>query len=186
VLGVLLASGLSIDDALQSLRTLQPAPGRLERVPAKADAPLVLVDYAHKPDALEKALAACRTLATARQGRLIVVFGCGGDRDTGKRPLMGAIAEQLADTVILTSDNPRSENPQAIIAAIAAGLHAPGNAQIEADRAVAIRLALRSARVHDVVLIAGKGHETYQEIAGVKQPFSDVAVAAAALGEGCA
>ncbi len=185
VLGVLLVSGVSIDDALKALQQLKPAAGRLERVAATSDktVPLVLVDYAHKPDALEKALAACRPLAQARNGKLIVVFGCGGDRDTGKRPLMGAIAERLADQVVLTSDNPRSETPSAIIDAIVAGIHQPQQVAIEVDRRLAIHNTLREADVHDVILIAGKGHESYQEIAGVKYPFADVAVAQAALAE---
>ena len=146
------------------------------------DAPLVVVDYAHTPDALEKALTALRP--AVRPGRsLAVVFGCGGDRDKGKRPLMGRIAATLADRVVVTSDNPRSEPPQAIAQAIAEGIHESGNRRyrVELDRAAAIRLALSDAQPGDVVLIAGKGHEPYQEIAGLRLPFSDVAVARRAL-----
>jgi len=139
----------------------------------------VVVDYAHSPDALEKALATLRETAQARGGRLACVFGCGGDRDAGKRPQMGAIAEALADRAIVTSDNPRSEEPQAIIAAIAAGMQAPP--EIEIDRAAAIEAAIREADPRDVILLAGKGHEPYQEIAGVRHAFSDVAAAKSAL-----
>lgn len=186
VLGVLLLCGHDADAALAALTRLVPAPGRLEQVqgdPA-AQGPLVLVDYAHKPDALEKVLEACRPLATVRAGRLVVVFGCGGDRDTGKRPLMGAIAARLADQVVVTSDNPRSEGPQAIIAEIIAGIDSVAAAAattIEADRRSALRLAIAGAANADVILIAGKGHETYQEIAGERLPFSDVVEARAAL-----
>ena len=186
VLGVLLASDVEIEDALRAIGDLKPAPGRLERVLAVSPdqaAPLVLVDYAHKPDALEKALAACRPIATARGGRLCVVFGCGGDRDAGKRPLMGAIAERLADDVVVTSDNPRSEPAGSIVDAIVAGFATAGRATIELDRRKAIRNALLHARANDVILIAGKGRETCQEVAGVKYPFSDVDEASAALVE---
>jgi len=183
VLGVLLLSGHDADAALAALARLVPAPGRLEQVQGApgTPGPLVLVDYAHKPDALEKVLEACRPLATARAGRLIVVFGCGGDRDSGKRALMGAIAARLADQVVVTSDNPRSEEPQAIIAQIVAG--AATTVLIEVDRRSALRMAIGAAADVDVILIAGKGHEAYQEIAGERLPFSDVAEARAALQE---
>jgi UDP-N-acetylmuramoyl-L-alanyl-D-glutamate--2,6-diaminopimelate ligase len=148
------------------------APG-VERLPE------VVVDYAHTPDALEKALAALKPLAAARGGRLVCVFGCGGNRDPGKRPLMGAIAEKLADRVLATSDNPRDEAPAGILRQVAAGFTRP-HAVIE-DRREAIARAVREADEGDVVLIAGKGHEDYQEIAGVKHPFSDVQEAAQAL-----
>jgi UDP-N-acetylmuramoyl-L-alanyl-D-glutamate--2,6-diaminopimelate ligase len=141
--------------------------------------PLVFVDYAHTPDALEKVLQAVRPIADARGGRLIAVFGAGGDRDPGKRAPMGAAASRHADRVVLTSDNPRSEEPLAIIAAVRAGVTA--SCVEEPDRAAAIERALREARAVDVVLLAGKGHESEQVIAGRKLPFSDVAVAAAAL-----
>jgi len=181
VLGVLLASDVPFDAALAALRDLVPPAGRMQRLGGD-DAPLVVVDYAHTPDALEKALTALRP--AVRPGRsLAVVFGCGGDRDKGKRPLMGRIAASLADRVVVTSDNPRSEAPQAIAQAIAEGIHAAGNRRyrVELDRAAAIRLALADAGPGDVVLIAGKGHEPYQEIAGRRLPFSDVAVARGAL-----
>ena len=142
--------------------------------------PLVVVDYAHTPDALEKALTVLREAATARGGKLVCVFGCGGDRDPGKRPQMGAAAAKLADRVLVTSDNPRSEDPLKIIAEIVAGMPAPR--RIEPDRALAIAEAVAGADARDVVLLAGKGHEPYQEIAGVRHPFSDLEVAQSVLG----
>lgn len=159
------------------LSEVMPPPGRMERL-GGAGEPLVVVDYAHTPDALENALRALRPTANARDGKLRVVFGCGGDRDPGKRPQMGALAEQLADHVLVTSDNPRSEAPQAIIDQIAAGM---SRAEVEIDRAAAIRRCIAEASVSDVILLAGKGHEPYQEIAGVRHPFSDVDQAQAAL-----
>ena len=135
--------------------------------------PLTVVDYAHSPDALEKALGALRPLATQREGRLWCVFGCGGDRDTGKRPLMGAAAERYADQLVVTSDNPRTEDPSHIIRQITQGLSAPSAAMMEPDRAQAIAYALRTAQPQDVVLIAGKGHENYQEVHGLRSFFSD-------------
>lgn len=159
------------------LSEVTPPPGRMERL-GGAGEPLVVVDYAHTPDALENALRALRLTANARDGRLRVVFGCGGGRDPGKRPQMGALAEQLADHVLVTSDNPRSESPQAIIDQIVAGM---SRAEVEIDRAVAIRRCIAGASVSDVILLAGKGHEPYQEIAGVRHPFSDVDQAQAAL-----
>lgn len=170
VIGVLLAAGVSPAEAAPALALLQPPPGRMETLGGEAQ-PLVVVDYAHTPDALEKALATLRETAAARAGRLICVFGCGGDRDPGKRPQMGAIAAQLADSVWITSDNPRYEDPLAIIAAIAGAVGAA--ATIEPDRAQAISGALASAAAADVVLLAGKGHETYQEVRGERRPFSD-------------
>jgi UDP-N-acetylmuramoyl-L-alanyl-D-glutamate--2,6-diaminopimelate ligase len=142
--------------------------------------PLVVVDYAHTPDALEKALEALRPTVAAGH-RLVCVFGCGGDRDAGKRPLMGQAAAALADHVIVTSDNPRSENPAAIIEQVLAGIS--GDAEAIEDRQVAIFSAVHQARPGDVVLLAGKGHETYQEISGVRHPFSDLEVARAALAD---
>jgi UDP-N-acetylmuramoyl-L-alanyl-D-glutamate--2,6-diaminopimelate ligase len=135
-----------------------------------------VIDYAHTPDALEKVLLALREQV---KGKLHCVFGCGGNRDQGKRPLMGGVASRLADAVIVTSDNPRNENPEAIISTIVAGMQ--GDYQAEPDRATAIALAIRVAQPGDVVLIAGKGHEEYQEIAGVKHPFSDQQVVKQAL-----
>jgi len=137
-----------------------------------------VVDYAHTPDALENALRALRPTAQARAGCLCVVFGCGGDRDHGKRPQMGQVAAAGADRVLVTSDNPRSEQPQTIIDEIIAGMNPP---EVEADRAVAIRRAITEADAADVILLAGKGHERYQEVAGVRYPFSDAEQAQAAL-----
>ena len=185
VLGALRALGIALADAVAVVPRLTPVPGRLQRVLAAgvdaARAPEVVVDYAHSPDALEKALAALRPLAQARGGRLWCVFGCGGNRDATKRPLMGAVAERLADAVVLTSDNPRDEAPAAILDQIAAGFADRKRALVVEDRRAAIGLAVREAGAHDVVLIAGKGHEDYQEIAGARRPFSDAVEAAAAL-----
>jgi UDP-N-acetylmuramoyl-L-alanyl-D-glutamate--2,6-diaminopimelate ligase len=180
VLGALLAQGIAFDDAIRAVSALAPVPGRLERVGGGA-APLVVIDYAHTPDALDKALAALRP-AVAAGHRLVCVFGCGGDRDPGKRPLMGAAAARLADHVIVTSDNPRSEDPHAIIEQILAGIPQNRAESIE-DRQVAIFSAVHHARAGDVVLLAGKGHETYQEIAGTRHPFNDREVAGAALAQ---
>jgi UDP-N-acetylmuramyl tripeptide synthase len=141
--------------------------------------PLVVIDYAHTPDALENVLTALRPVARERGGRLAVVFGAGGDRDPTKRPLMGAVAARLADRVLVTSDNPRSEDPGAIIAQIAAGIRTTH--EVEADRARAIEQAVLQASSRDVVLIAGKGHETYQEVRGRRTEFSDAEEAKKAL-----
>jgi UDP-N-acetylmuramoyl-L-alanyl-D-glutamate--2,6-diaminopimelate ligase len=142
--------------------------------------PTVVVDYAHTPDALEKVLLALREVGAAAGGKLICVFGCGGDRDRGKRAMMGWVAEKFSDHCIVTSDNPRSEDPQRIIDEIVGGMSAD-NHETVAERAAAIARAIGMARQCDTVLVAGKGHEDYQEIAGVKHPFSDAAVAAGAL-----
>src|SRR5581483_5712468 len=181
VLGVLLASDVALSTALDALRRVAPPAGRMQRV-GGGDAPMAVIDYAHTPDALEKALAALRPMVAAG-GELVCVFGCGGDRDKGKRPQMGRIAATLADRVIVTNDNPRGEDERVIAQAIVQGIHEAGNRRyrVELDRAAAIRLALAEARAGDVVLIAGKGHEPYQEIAGRRIPFSDLAVARAAL-----
>jgi UDP-N-acetylmuramoyl-L-alanyl-D-glutamate--2,6-diaminopimelate ligase len=182
VLGALLAKGTALRAAVDAIEALTPAPGRMQQV-AGQDAPMVVIDYAHTPDALEKTLLTLRQVASERGGKLWCVFGCGGDRDPGKRPQMGAIA-QLADHVLVTSDNPRSEEPAAIIAQIIAGMdpHNPGSSQqaIE-DRAAAILSAIKHAAKTDVILLAGKGHEPYQEIKGRKMPFSDADHAALAL-----
>jgi len=148
---------------------------------AHPELPLVLVDYAHTPDALNKALMALAPITEARGGRLHCVVGCGGDRDATKRPLMAAEAEAHAQHLCLTSDNPRSEDPAHILAQMRAGLKAPAHSQVEPDRARAIAKVVAQAAAADVVLIAGKGHETTQEIAGVKHPFSDVEHARRAL-----
>ena len=140
------------------------------------------VDYAHTPDALDKALQALRPLAAQRGGKLWCVFGCGGDRDPTKRPLMAAVAEKNADRVVVTSDNPRSEKPEAIISQVLLGLSHHRCVQVEADRARAIAETIAAAAPADVVLLAGKGHEDYQEVAGVKHPFDDRVHAREALG----
>ncbi|MDM7456745.1 MAG: UDP-N-acetylmuramoyl-L-alanyl-D-glutamate--2,6-diaminopimelate ligase [Tepidimonas sp.] len=167
-------------------RALSPVPGRMQPAWGAADGPaedlpLVLVDYAHTPDAVEKALQALRPLAARRGGQLWCVLGCGGERDPSKRPRMAAAAEQGADRVLLTSDNPRGEDPLQILAQMRAGLAVPARAWVEPDRAVAIERAVREAQAADVVLLAGKGHEDYQEVAGVRRPFSDLQQARAAL-----
>lgn len=177
VLGVLMAADVGLQDAVDALAHVQPVPGRMQMVRLE-NAPLVVVDYAHTPDALEKALQTLRALL-APGAHLHCVFGCGGDRDPGKRPLMGEVATRLADRVTITSDNPRSENPRAIIDDIVQG--AGPNHVIEPDRSAAIFAALRSAAPQDAVLIAGKGHESYQEINGQRLPFDDLAQARAVL-----
>jgi len=176
VVGCLLAYGLPFPQAVYALASLPAVPGRMQRV---GDAPLTVIDYAHSPDALDKALQALRHVADARGGRLVVVFGAGGDRDRSKRAPMGIAASRLADRIILTSDNPRSEDPLAIIRDIAAGVSVPYAA--EADRALAVESAIGEAANADVVLIAGKGHEAWQEVAGRREPFSDAQVARVAL-----
>jgi len=178
VLGCLLAYGLGFDAAVARLACLPAVAGRMQALGGKA-APLVIVDYAHTPDALEKVLHALRPVAEARGGALVAVFGAGGDRDPAKRPMMGAVAARLADRIVLTSDNPRNENPEAILAAIRAGV--AGACALEVDRAQAIDAAIAAAAPQDVVLIAGKGHESYQEIGGERRPFSDADAARAAL-----
>ncbi len=180
VLGTLRALGLPLAAAVRACRDLDSVPGRMERI-ALPGRPLAVVDYAHTPDALDKALAGLRPLAEQRGGRLWCVFGCGGDRDAAKRPLMGAIAQRQADRVVVTSDNPRSEPPEAIIEQIVRGLARPQAAHVEPDRAAAIAAALAQADAQDVVLIAGRGHEAWQEIAGARIAFSDRAHAAQAL-----
>jgi UDP-N-acetylmuramoyl-L-alanyl-D-glutamate--2,6-diaminopimelate ligase len=179
-LAALLASESRLDECISALQKVAPVAGRTERH-GGGRRPLVVVDYAHTPDALENVLRALRELMSAGTGKLVCVFGCGGDRDRGKRPLMGCIASALADEVIVTSDNPRSENPRAIIEDVLEGI--PGEAHVIDDRAKAIRTAIAAAGAGDVVLVAGKGHEQYQEIDGVKHPYSDSAVVRAALGE---
>ena len=175
VLGALLAADVPFDAALAELAKLEPVNGRMQRLGGRLqnDEPLVVIDYAHTPDALEKTLEALRPMAAARGGELICMFGCGGDRDATKRPLMGAIAERLADGVVVTSDNPRSEEPQKILDQIAAGMKDPSKARRIEDRASAILQAIRSAAREDVIVLAGKGHEATQEIMGKKRAFSD-------------
>jgi UDP-N-acetylmuramoyl-L-alanyl-D-glutamate--2,6-diaminopimelate ligase len=175
VLGTLLAADVPFDAALAALARLEPVNGRMQRLGGRLqnDEPLVVIDYAHTPDALDKTLGALRPIAAARGGALVCMFGCGGDRDATKRPLMGAIAERLADQVVVTSDNPRSEDPRTIVDQIVAGMQAPDRARRIEDRASAILQAVRGAAREDVVLLAGKGHEATQEIHGKKRAFSD-------------
>jgi UDP-N-acetylmuramoyl-L-alanyl-D-glutamate--2,6-diaminopimelate ligase len=172
VIAAMRAMGIALDDAVNACGGLLPVPGRMERI-VMAGQPLVAVDYAHTPDALDKALTALRPLAQQRGGELWCIFGCGGDRDATKRPLMAAVVEKNADHVVVTSDNPRSEKPENIISQVLLGLSHAKCVQVQADRARAIAETLSSAGSNDVVLIAGKGHEDYQEIAGVKHAFSD-------------
>lgn len=183
-LAVLRSRGVSLADAVAASGALLAVPGRMQPAWPEASAeglPLVLVDYAHTPDALEKALGALQPLALARGGRLWCVVGCGGNRDPGKRPLMAQVAEREAAACVFTSDNPRNEDPMAILAQMQAGLAEPAQATVVPDRAAAIAHVVGTAGDRDVVLLAGKGHEPYQEIGGVRQAFSDVAHAQAAL-----
>jgi UDP-N-acetylmuramoyl-L-alanyl-D-glutamate--2,6-diaminopimelate ligase len=173
VAGCLGALGYAFAEIRNALSCLKPVAGRMNRI-GGGELPLVVVDYAHTPDALEQALASLRAHCA---GKLVCVFGCGGERDAGKRPQMGAIAERLADAIIVTDDNPRGEDGDAIVAQIVAGLAHAQRARVERDRATAIALALREARAGDVVLIAGKGHEPYQEVGGVRRAFDDADVA---------
>ena len=193
VIGSLRALGFDLAQAVRACAHLTAVPGRMQRVSAEVgdmtspsphgdqNLPLVVVDYAHTPDAISHALAALRSQATQRGGRLWCVLGCGGDRDASKRPLMAAAAEAVADQVVLTSDNPRSESPEAILTAMSQGLTQAHQALVETDRAVAIARVVAQAAAQDVVLVAGKGHETTQEIQGVSHPFSDVAQVRMAL-----
>jgi UDP-N-acetylmuramyl-tripeptide synthetase len=182
VIGGLRALGMPLAEIAAAVPVLTPVPGRMQRVDADRPGPQVVVDYAHTPDALEQALLALRPFATERGGALWCVFGCGGNRDAGKRPKMAALAQRLADQVVMTSDNPRNESPAFILLQMVAGL--AGNQErvrVIEDRRAAIGDALRRAGPRDVVLIAGKGHEASQEINGVKHPFSDAVEARHAL-----
>ncbi|MFT0851950.1 bifunctional UDP-N-acetylmuramoyl-L-alanyl-D-glutamate--2,6-diaminopimelate ligase MurE/UDP-N-acetylmuramoyl-tripeptide--D-alanyl-D-alanine ligase MurF [Achromobacter sp. F4_2707] len=174
VAGVLQELGWSLSRTARIMSELRPVEGRLQIVEAEAgtaNGPMVVVDYAHTPDALERALVSLRSVAEVRGGRIVCVFGCGGSRDPGKRSLMGGVAERLADRVIVTNDNPRDEEPEAIAAAILSGMkHEP---LVELDRAAAILTAVWCTQPTDIVLLAGKGHETYQEVRGVRSPFDD-------------
>jgi UDP-N-acetylmuramyl-tripeptide synthetase len=183
VLGVIAcmrALGYSLSEAVQACRVLPAVPGRMQTV-GVAGEPLVVIDYAHTPDAVAQAVQALLPLAKSRGGELTCVLGCGGDRDAAKRPLMAAAAEQYAQHVVLTSDNPRSEDPQTILNHMLAGLKHASKTIVITDRAQAIAHTVQHARTQDVVLVAGKGHEDYQEISGVKHPFSDVQHAREAL-----
>jgi len=178
------AAGLDLDAAERGINTLSSVPGRFE--PVRVGQPFtVVVDYAHTPDSLENVLRSARDLASARRGRVVVVFGCGGDRDRSKRPLMGEAAARLADYVVVTSDNPRSEDPRSIIDDILEGVRREKSAgvdAVESDRRAAIELALREAEADDVVVVAGKGHETGQQFADHTIPFDDRIVVREVLG----
>jgi UDP-N-acetylmuramoyl-L-alanyl-D-glutamate--2,6-diaminopimelate ligase len=172
--------GMPWNQVMHQLEIMRPVPGRMHCMGGEVSQPVVVVDYAHTPDALQKALSALRSHL---HGRLVCVFGCGGDRDSGKRPLMAQAAELLADRLVITSDNPRGEDPAAIIRDMVTGLEHPENARVIMDRASAIRQAILESSPGDIVLIAGKGHEAWQEINGQKIPFSDEAAVNAALEE---
>ena len=178
-IGALLEHGMDLAEAARAMADVEAVPGRMERF-GGGELPLVIVDYAHTPDALKKALTASRQHT---RGKLIVVFGCGGDRDWGKRPFMGEIAERYADMHIITNDNPRSEDPQDIVAQIRAGLKSPRKMPVVLDREEAIRAALNVAQPGDCVLVAGKGHEDYQIIGDERLPFSDREVVARLLAD---
>ena len=180
VLAAMRALKVPLVDAVKACSQLHAVPGRMECLGGE-NQPLVAVDYAHTPDALDHALEALRPMVQARGGKLWCVFGCGGDRDTSKRPLMGAIAAKRSDRVVVTSDNPRSEKPEAIIAQILLGLPACDMLEVQSDRAQAIARTIAKAAASDVILLAGKGHEATQEVAGVKTAFSDREHAAKAL-----
>ena len=182
VIGGLRASGISLADAAASCALLTPVPGRMQRIASEANGPQVVVDYAHTPDALDKALLALLPFAAERGGQLWCVFGCGGDRDAGKRPLMGALAQRLAHRVVITSDNPRGEAAADVLLQIVAGL-AGSHERVDVieDRRTAIAHAVCHAGAQDVILIAGKGHERYQEVREVRHHFCDAEEASAAL-----
>ncbi len=181
IAGVLFARGFAWDSVVSVLEALVAVPGRMQQL-GGSDGPLTVIDYAHTPDALRKAIDTLRAVAQARQGRLWCVFGCGGDRDPGKRPAMGHEATS-ADQIIVTSDNPRSEAPEDIIAQIVAGVPEADRSRLQViqDRATAILSAVRNAGKNDVILVAGKGHEDYQDIKGRRLPFRDADHAALAL-----
>ena len=178
-----MALGLNVAQCVVDCAHITAAPGRMQRFGGEAQ-PLVVVDFAHTPDALEKTLLALRPIAQQRGGQLMCVFGCGGDRDAGKRPQMGAIAQKIADVVMVTSDNPRTENPEVIIQNILAGmdLGAP-NIHTQMSRPTAIAQVVSQASARDVVLVAGKGHEAYQDVMGVKHPYSDLETVVQALSQ---
>jgi len=178
VLAVLLVWDIPLPGALRALEECRAASGRMEMFGGSDRAPLAIVDYAHTPDALAKALRAARLHC---RGQLRIVFGCGGDRDAGKRPLMGRVAAELADDIIITDDNPRSEDPTHIVADIVAGITGSAPMMIEHDRSLAIRMALQRSSPGDVVVVAGKGHEDYQIYGAERRPFRDQAIVSAAL-----
>jgi len=178
--GTLALLGMPWNRVLHQLEVMQPVPGRMMRLGGELGQPVVVIDYAHTPDALEHALQAARAHLN---GQLTCVFGCGGNRDQGKRPQMGRAAEMLADNVFVTSDNPRDESASSIIDDVMAGFESPARATVEPDRAAAIRRAIANCKPGDIVLVAGKGHETWQEIRGQKIPFSDESTILTALGD---
>ncbi len=180
VMAAMRALGVSLENSANTCSLLPAVPGRMQCLGGSGE-PLAVVDYAHTPDALAQTLLALRPLTQVRGGKLWCVFGCGGNRDASKRPLMGAIAAQHADRILVTSDNPRNEPPQAIISQILIGLAGNSSVEVESDRALAIAQVIRSIEVEDVVLVAGKGHEDYQEVDGQRLPFSDQAHIEAAL-----
>ena len=176
--GALTLLGLSWSETVRELELVKPVPGRMRRLGGQPGQPVVVIDYAHTPDALAHSLAAVRDHLS---GRLVCLFGCGGNRDRGKRAEMGQIAESLADEVVITSDNPRFESVNSITNDVLRGLKEPGKVTVEPDRAIAIHRAIRGAGPGDIVLVAGKGHENWQEVAGQKIPFSDEATVQAVL-----
>jgi UDP-N-acetylmuramoyl-L-alanyl-D-glutamate--2,6-diaminopimelate ligase len=178
VAGILHALGDASAAIASTLTQLQPIPGRMNRLGGSAGHPLVVIDYAHTPDALEQALISLREHA---HGRVVCVFGCGGERDRGKRAQMAQIAERNADVVIVTDDNPRSEDGDAIVADIMSGFAQPQTVLVQRDRAAAISRAIGEAGPDDIVLVAGKGHEPYQEVLGVRHPFDDASIARAVM-----
>jgi UDP-N-acetylmuramoyl-L-alanyl-D-glutamate--2,6-diaminopimelate ligase len=178
--GTLALLGLPWSQVMYQLEIMRAVPGRMHCMGGEVGRPVVVVDYAHTPDALRQALTALRSHL---HGQLVCVFGCGGDRDSGKRPMMAQVAESLADRIVITTDNPRGEQPAAIIGDMLAGLEQPGQAQVVEDRAAAIRQAVLGSGAGDIVLIAGKGHEAWQEMQGQKIPFSDEATVNAVLEE---
>ena len=178
VIACLCSMGIAVDEAAAALAAAEPPPGRMQRVQCAGAAPAVFVDYAHTPDALEAALSAIRPHTA---GKLWCIFGCGGERDAGKRPLMGKTAERLADRVVVTDDNPRGEAPDAIVDDILEGLERPAATTVIQDRAAAIAFGIEQAGEDDVVLIAGKGHEGYQLVGDQRRDFSDYLVALVAL-----
>jgi UDP-N-acetylmuramoyl-L-alanyl-D-glutamate--2,6-diaminopimelate ligase len=179
-LGTLVGLGMRLAEGVEALTGVTPPPGRMERFGGREGLPLVVVDYAHTPDALDKALEAVREHTA---GRLWCVFGCGGDRDPGKRAQMGAVAAARADAVLITDDNPRFEDGDAIVAEILRGMDARAPQAVERDRYTAIRRAVRTAGPGDAVLVAGKGHESHQDRAGERRPFSDAAAVRRVLAE---
>jgi UDP-N-acetylmuramoyl-L-alanyl-D-glutamate--2,6-diaminopimelate ligase len=178
--GTLALLGMPWSQVMHQLEIMRAVPGRMHCMGGEVAQPVVVVDYAHTPDALREALTALRSHL---HGQLICVFGCGGDRDSGKRPMMARVAESLADRIVMTTDNPRDEDPAGIIEDMLAGLEEPGQAQVIEDRAAAIRQAVLESGSGDIVLIAGKGHEAWQESKGQKIPFSDEATVNAILEE---